>query len=162
MIPVVEVGFRNGARSASTFSHILTGHLEVNAASVSALGLMHLEKPAHLFKDQVERARLVSGSRCDRVSMHWIAGPQHNTSFTFDRSDEWRQEIADLFRPEAADQCEAARFVVGIEQFDQPKKIVGFQRRTALQSDRIFDPSRILDMCMVMLACPIANPDHVA
>src|SRR5262249_21056278 len=82
VIPIVEIGFRDGPRAAGTFSHILAGHLEVNATGVSALGLMYFEESADLFEDQVEGTSLVPGGRCDRVSMHRIAGPQYDPSFT--------------------------------------------------------------------------------
>src|SRR4029079_7313417 len=55
VVPVVEIRFRDGTRATGTFSHILASHLEVNAAGVTALGLMHLEKSAHLAENQVER-----------------------------------------------------------------------------------------------------------
>src|SRR4029079_8690296 len=162
VIPVVEIGFCDGTRAAGTFSHILARHLKVNAAGVTALGLMHLEKSADLVEDQVERTSLVSGGRRNRVSMHRIAGPQHDSSFTLDRTDERRQKITDLFGTEAANQRQPARFVVGIEDIDQSEKIVSLQCRTALQSDRIFNSARIFDMRVVMLTCPIANPNHMA
>src|SRR5690348_10577687 len=54
VIPVVEIGFGDGARSASTFGYILTCHLKVNATRVGSLRLMDLEKCADLFEDQVE------------------------------------------------------------------------------------------------------------
>src|SRR6185436_9182364 len=104
VIPVIEIGFRNGTRAASAFSHILARHLKMNAAGITALGLMHLEKSADLVEDQVERTSLVSGGGRNRVSMHWITGPQHDPTFTLDRADERRQEITDFFGTEAADQ----------------------------------------------------------
>jgi hypothetical protein len=38
VIPVVEIGFRDGARAAGAFRHVLASHLKVNAAGVTALG----------------------------------------------------------------------------------------------------------------------------
>src|SRR4029078_870797 len=72
VIPGVEISFRDGTRSARAFGHVLASHLKMDTAGISALGLMHLEKSAHFFEDQVERTRLVSGGRGNRISMHRI------------------------------------------------------------------------------------------
>src|SRR5512143_3801244 len=49
VIAVVQIGLGNGARAASTFGHVLPGHLQMDATGVSALSLMHLEEPAYFF-----------------------------------------------------------------------------------------------------------------
>src|SRR5262245_59433278 len=133
----------------------------MNAAGISALGLVHFEKVTHLFENQVERTGLVSCGRRDRVSVHRIAGPQHDPSFALHRANEWRQELADIFSAETTDQRQPASFVLRIKYIDQPQKIVGFQGRTALQSDWIFDPARIFDVRMIMLTRSITDPKHV-
>ena len=73
-----------------------------------------------------------------------------------------RQVLADLVGAEAVDQRQPARLVVRVEHVDQLQQLVGLERRTALQPDRVLDAAEIFDMAVIELAGAIADPDHVA
>ncbi len=162
MIAVVEVGVGNGARAAGAFGDVLPGHFQMHAAGIGALGLMHVEEIAHFLEDQIERPRLIARRRGDGIAVHRIARPQHRFALAFDRAHQRRQMLADLVGAETADQREPARLVVRIENVDQPQQVVGFQRRTAFEPDRILDAARPFDMGVIVLAGAVADPDHVA
>jgi hypothetical protein len=55
-----------------------------------------------------------------------------------------------------------ARMRPGRENVDQLQQLVGLQRRTALQPDRVLDAAEIFDVAVIELAGAIADPDHVA
>ena len=70
--------------------------------------------------------------------------------------------LADLVGAEAADQRQAAGFVVRIENVDQPQQVVGLERRPAFEPERILDAARKFDMRVVVLARAVADPEHMA
>ncbi|QTK78540.1 hypothetical protein AT6N2_C0675 [Agrobacterium tumefaciens] len=161
---VVTVGQRirrHGARATRALGHVLAGHLDVDAARMRALGAMDLEEAFDFRQDALERARLVVVER-DRVAMHGIAGPYDLAAFLFHRTDELRQAVCHLVVAETADQGQTASLVRRVQRIDQLDQIVGRQRRTTLQADRVLDAAEIFDMRMVELTRAVADPDHVA
>ena len=60
------VGDRDGA--AGAFSHILTGHLDMDAAGMGALGAVHGKKARHLGEDPLERPCLVAAAGLDHMT----------------------------------------------------------------------------------------------
>ncbi len=44
MVAVAQAGLGNRSRTPNALSHVLAGHLDMNAARVTAFGLMHLEE----------------------------------------------------------------------------------------------------------------------
>jgi hypothetical protein len=67
--------------------------------------LMNLEESTNLFQNQVERPGLIAGRRCDRIAMHRVAGPQHNSAFALYRAQKGRKILTDFLGPKASDQC---------------------------------------------------------
>ena len=112
-------------------------------------------------EDALERPRLVAVEG-DGVAVHRVAGPHHRPPLALDGADELGQVGRDLVGTEAADEREPPRLVVGAQQVDQPDEVVRLQRRAAFQPDRVLDAAGELDMGVVGLARPVADPDHVA
>ena len=104
MVTVVEISLGDSARATGAFRYILTGHFKMHASGISPFSLMNLEEPTNLFQNQVERPGLVAGRRCDRIAMHRVAGPQHNSSFTLYRAQKSRKILTDFLGPKASDQ----------------------------------------------------------
>src|SRR5215468_9934138 len=73
VVAVAQILMRDGARAAKTFGDILPGHLQVNAAGMSAFGGVYAEERLHFREDAVERPCLVAGVGGDCVAMHGIA-----------------------------------------------------------------------------------------
>src|SRR5450830_396800 len=106
----------------------------MHAAGVGALRRMHVEEAAHLFQDQVERTGFVAARRGDGIAVHRVARPEHHFALALDRAHQRRQLLANFLGAEAADQRETARFVVRIEDVDQPQQIVSMWPKVAYQS----------------------------
>jgi hypothetical protein len=54
VVAVLEVGVGDHARAAGAFGDVLAGHLDVDAASVRALGAVHVEERLDLLEDALE------------------------------------------------------------------------------------------------------------
>ena len=54
-----QIRFLDAMSAARTFGDLLAGHLDMDAAGMSALGLMNIEKLADFLHDVIERAGLV-------------------------------------------------------------------------------------------------------
>src|SRR6185437_2380031 len=162
VIAVVEVFVRQGARAADAFGDVLAGHLEMNAAGMTAFRGVDRKEAAHFRDDAVEGARLATRGRGDGIAVHRIARPDHHAPFPLNRADQARQVIADLVGAKAVDQRQPARLVVRIEHVDQLEQFVRLERGPAFQPDRIFDAAEIFDMTMIELTGAVADPDEVA
>src|SRR4051812_16875872 len=77
VVAVVEVLIGDRAGAAETLGDVLTGHLQMDAAGMGALGGVDREERLHLGQDAVERPRLVARRRGDGVAVHGIARPDH-------------------------------------------------------------------------------------
>src|SRR3984885_6886941 len=162
VIPIMQIRFRNDARPAGAFGHVLAGHLEMNSAGVDTLGAAGGEEVAHFLGDAFSRPRLVAARGLDRIAVHRVRDPQELASLAFDRAQERRQRGVDLVRAEPADQREAARLLVRIEDLDQAQELVGRERRTAFEADRVLHPPAKFDVSAAELTRAVADPDHVA
>src|SRR5262245_3377903 len=105
MVTVVEISFSDSAGPTGAFSYILAGHFKMHASGMRPFGLMNLEESTTLLQEQVERSGLIARRRCDRIAMHWIARPQHNSAFALYRTNKSREMLTDFFRSKATDQC---------------------------------------------------------
>src|SRR5215211_6927728 len=132
VVAVVEIGVAQGARAAGAFGDRLAGHLEMQAAGVRALRLVDGEEVADLLHDGLERPGLVAGAGLDGVAVHRVARPHDGAAFALHRAHERRQLVKHLVGAEAADQREASRLVLRVEDVDQPHELVGGERRAAL------------------------------
>src|ERR1700734_887129 len=115
VIPIMQIRFRNDARPAGAFGHVLSGHLEMNSAGVDTLGAAGGEEVAHFLGDAFGRPRLVAARGLDRIAVHRVRDPQELAAFALDRAQEWRQPRVDLVGAEPADQRQPARLLVRIE-----------------------------------------------
>src|SRR3546814_11610579 len=89
-------------RAAEAFRHVLSGHLEMHAAGIGALSLMHGEETLDLRKDGVARARLVTVCPLDLDAVHLITGPDHLAALPHDRA---RKRTTHLRVPLLAPPC---------------------------------------------------------
>src|SRR5262245_52131096 len=96
VVAVAQILMRDGARAAKTFGDILPGHLQVNAAGMSAFGGVHAEEGLHFREDPVERPCFVTGVGGDGVAVHGIARPHHDAALALDGADHAGQMLADL------------------------------------------------------------------
>src|SRR5215469_4847345 len=158
MVAIVKIGFANCARTTGAFCDVLSCHLQMHAPSIGTFSLVDLEKAADLFQNQIEWPGFVTRRRGDRVAVHRITRPQHNPALALYRADQWRKKLPDLFGTKPANQRQAAWLIVRIQNLDQPQQVVRFARRAALQSKRILDAARILDMCMIVLEGTVPYP----
>ena len=126
VVAIVQVLVADCTRPACTFGDVLAGHLQVDAAAVGAFRSVNREEGLHLLQDAVERARLVAALRRDRIAVHRVARPHHRPALALDRAHQRREIFAGLVRAQAADQRQPPRFVVGVEDVDQPHQFVGF------------------------------------
>src|SRR6185437_4575936 len=75
VIAIGETAHGDRLGAAEAFGDVLPRHLEMDAARISAFGLMHREEALHPAQDRIHRARPVTGPRGDRVAVHRIAAP---------------------------------------------------------------------------------------
>src|SRR5215470_17645521 len=115
VVAVVEVLVRDLANAAGALRHVLAGHLQMDATRIGAFRVVHLEEGAHLLEYQVERPRLETGRRGDRIGMHGIARPNNRTTLTPNGTYHGRKLVAHLVGTEPADQGETARLVFRVE-----------------------------------------------
>ena len=125
-------------------------------------GAMHSEKCLDFRQDPVERPRLVTRPRRDRIAMHRIATPHHRAAGLGHRADQLRQLVHDLVGAEPADQRQPPWLVLRVENIDQTQQPIGLEAWSALETDRIANTAAELDMRVVGLAGAIADPEHVA
>src|ERR1700733_5309624 len=70
VVPIMQVRFRDDARSAGALGDVLAGHLKMDAAGVDALSAAGGEEVAHLLGDALRRPCLVAARGLDRIAMH--------------------------------------------------------------------------------------------
>src|SRR5581483_1964427 len=102
VIAVVEILVRDRSRAAEALGDIVAGHLQMHAAGIGALRRVDREEGTHLRQDAVERPRLVTRCRGDRVAVHGIAGPHDDPTFALHRAHQRRQVVGGLVGAEAA------------------------------------------------------------
>src|SRR5262249_25671979 len=134
------------------FSDILASHLEMNAAGVDRLGATDGEKAAHLLRDAFSRPRLVASRRFYGVAVHRVADPKQLMALALRGPLQSWQRRLDLVGAESADEREPAGFAFGIEDFDQPDHLIRAQRRAALETDRVLEPTAEFDVGAAELA----------
>ncbi len=152
---------RDGLGAAGAFGDVLTGHLDVHAARMGSLGPVHLEELTHLGQDPIERPGLVAGTRGDGVAMHRIAYPDHGPPLLAHPAQQRRQLVRDLVRPHAHDQRQPPCLVIRVQDINQPDQVIGLERWTALQAQRVLHPAQKLDMRAVDLPRAVANPQQM-
>ena len=91
-----QIGFLDAMSTARAFGDLLAGHLDMDAAGVSALGLVNIEKLTDLLHDVIERAGLVTRGGLHRIAMHGIAGPDNAAAFFFDGADQFGLMVSTL------------------------------------------------------------------
>jgi hypothetical protein len=94
----------------------------VDAAAMRALGAVDVEEALDFAKDPVERPGLEARDGGDRVAVHRVARPDDRAPGALHRSDKARQVLEHLVRAEPADQRQAARFVLRVEDVDQAEQ----------------------------------------
>src|SRR3954469_8936827 len=68
MIPFSQRMIGDRLSAAGAFGHVLAGQFEMDAAGMSAFGLMNGEEILHLRQDTVKRTGLEAGRRLDRIA----------------------------------------------------------------------------------------------
>src|SRR5690349_17198360 len=152
-------GDRLGA--ADAFGHVLSGHLEMDAAGIGSLGLVHREEAAHLAHDAVHHAGLVPGGGGHGIPVHGIATPDDLAALALDRADQGRQVLLDLLGTHARNQRQAAGLVLRVEHVDELEQVGGIEARSAFHADRVLDAAEELDVRAVRLPRAVADPEHV-
>ena len=130
-------------------------------AAVDALGPGDGEEGVDLGEDVGQAANLALAAHAG-VAVHRVDRPDHRPALVAHCAHQRRQQFADLFRAEPADQDQLAGPVERIEPVDQPQQLIGRQRRAAFHADDILDSAQIFDMRAVDLARAIAQPQHMA
>src|SRR5260221_7528517 len=90
VVAIGETGLADRLGAAHAFGDVLPRHLEMDAAGIGALFLVHGEEALDLGEDAVEDPRLVPVRRGHRVAVHRIAAPYHLAAFALDGADERR------------------------------------------------------------------------
>src|SRR5688572_27130556 len=162
LVAVRQVEILDALRAAEALGDVLAGQLDVDAARVGAQAAVHLEVAEHLVDHAVEVPRLVAVRGLVGVAVHRVALPHHLGAGGGDLLHDRRQRVADLAVAHPADQGEPARDVLGVELLAQLDR--GLRRRAGadLHTDRVGDPADEVDVRVVELAGPLADPQEVA
>ncbi len=133
----------------------------MNAAGMTAFGLVHLEELLHLVEDLREITGLVASAGLDGIAVHGVGAPQHLAPLALYAADQPWQVVADLARAHAYDQVQAPWVVGRVEGVDQAEQFLGVHAGADLDPDRVVHPTQELDMGAVQLASAVADPQHV-
>ena len=161
VIAIREIALGHLVRTAGAFGHVLARHLEMDAAGVRAFGLDDVHEVADFRQDALERTGLVSRLGLFDISVHRVRRPHDFPAFSFNLAHELRQPFGHLVRSEPRNQRQPSRNVVRVQDVDQSDQFIRIKRRTALHADRIANAAAELDVCVVRLPGPVANPHHV-
>ncbi len=112
VIAVRQMVFANRLGAAGALGYVLAGHFDVDAAGLTAFGLMDGEKAPDLFQNALERTGLIATGRGDGIAVHGIAGPDHLAAFPLHRPDQRRQYGFDPVGAQPADDGQPARHIV--------------------------------------------------
>ena len=104
VIAIAQRVISDSHRAAHALSHVLSGHLYMDAAWMRAFGAVDVEEAARFGKDPIERARLIATVRFDHVAVHRIAAPHHRVSFALHRTHQFGKAVLDLVVAITADQ----------------------------------------------------------
>src|SRR5262249_24450962 len=104
MVTIVEISFGDSARATGAFRYVLPGHFKVHASGIRPFGRVDLEESTNLFQDQIERSGLIASRRRDRIAMHRVARPQHDSALALYRAHKSREILTDFLGSKATDQ----------------------------------------------------------
>ena len=158
VVPVGEVPLRDFLGAAEAFGDIFPGQLEMNTARVRVFGAMNLEEAPHFLQHAIEWAGFIPDRCLDRIPMHGIAGPDDASTLACNSPQQARELLCDLVCAKPANQSQPAGFVFRVKNIDQLEKVIFRERRSAFQTDWVFDAATKLDMRAIELPCAIADP----
>mmetsp|Transcript_6119 Transcript_6119/g.8554 ORF Transcript_6119/g.8554 Transcript_6119/m.8554 type:complete len:406 (-) Transcript_6119:368-1585(-) len=143
------------------FRHVLSRHLQVHAARVSAHLGMHVEEGPQLVPYPLKGSRLVSVVRLDGVAVHRVRAPQHRPPLPLHGPDELGQVLPQLLGPHPDDHHHPARDVVRVHRREQLQQLLRTGLVRHLDAHRIAHSGHEVQMCVVQLAGSLAHPQHV-
>ena len=112
----IQVVHRDAGGAADALGHVVTGHLEMDAAEVRSTPLVDVERRLDFAEDRVEVARLHARREPTCVlPVHRVAHPEHGSPGGLHGLDQLRQNVADLRGSHACDQGQLARLVRRIQ-----------------------------------------------
>mmetsp|Transcript_9099 Transcript_9099/g.37231 ORF Transcript_9099/g.37231 Transcript_9099/m.37231 type:complete len:538 (+) Transcript_9099:2377-3990(+) len=162
LVRLVEVLHADAAGAAHALGDVRSSHLEVHAARVRALRLVHVEEGLKLFLDGRVVARLEATARAgDGVAVHGVAHPRDHRALLLDGANEARQMVAQLLGSHAGDEREPPRRVVGVHHAHELDELIGGHLVGDLDAHRVGDTAHELDVRAVQLARALARPHEV-
>ena len=152
------------ARAATqTLRDRIARKLQVHTAQVRPLLLVDTQRLLQLREDIAELACLDTARHGLRVAVHGIALPDDGAGVlrVFDGADVCRQEGGDLAGAVTRDERDLAGLAVGVQGAQHGKQVSRRGGRADLHADGVGDAAEVFNVCVVDLACAVADPEEV-
>lgn len=162
LIAMLEVIIREFHHTANAFGNILAGQLKMDSTRIGAHTFMDREELLDFLHNILEPSGLKPSCTILGIAMTRIAAPNDVASLALDSVNKFRKMLFHLPRSHTGNQRNSARFVLGIENIQQPDEVIGAETRPTFDTNRIRDAPHKLDMRTIRLAGTIAKPQKVS